>query len=49
MYLEILYKDKKYLVINYYLFLFLDSCFLPSIKKTNFDKIYPKTGTQNFS
>jgi len=35
-------------VINL-IFIILESCFLPSIKKTNFDKIYPKTGTQNFS
>ena len=30
------YKEKKQLI---YFFLFLESCFLPSIKKTNFDKI----------
>jgi len=47
MYLEILYKKKSNQFI--YFFLFLDSCFLPSIKKTNLDKIKPKTGTQNFS
>ena len=46
MYLKILYKEKMHM---FYFFLFLDSCFLPSIKKTNFDKIYPKTGTQNLS
>jgi len=33
----------------YLFFLFLESCFLLSIKKTNFDNIYPKTGAQNFS
>ncbi len=46
MYLKILYKEQK--VIDQF-FLFLESCFSPSIKKTNFDKIKPKTGTQNFS
>ena len=42
----ILYEGKKYLI---YFFLFLVTCFLPSIRKTNFDKIYPKTGTQNLT
>ena len=30
-------------------FLFFITCFLPSIKNTNLDKIPPKNGTQNFS
>ena len=46
MYLKIPYEAYK-LLISF--FLFLESSFLPSIKKTNFDKILPKTGTQNFS
>ena len=46
MYLKILNEEIKKLI---YFFLFLGSCFLPSIKKTNFDKIKPTTGTQNFS
>ncbi len=36
MYLKILNEEKKELI---YFFLFLESCFLPSIKKTNLDKI----------
>ena len=46
MYLKILYEEKSDQSI---FFLFLESCFLPSIKKTNLDKMKPKTGTQNFS
>ena len=46
MYLKILFGGKSNESI---FFLFLESYFLPSIKKTNLDKIKPKTGTQNFS
>ena len=38
----------RHRVINKF-FLFLESFSLPSIKKTNFDKMQPKTGTQNLS
>ncbi len=46
MYLKSLFRAENQLIS---FFLFLESRFLPSIKKTNFDNKYPKIGTQIFS
>jgi len=46
MYLKALFDEETQLI---YSFLSLEFRFLPSIKKTIFDNIYPKIGIQIFS